>query len=125
MVPGCTNGWRKTKGQGISYHRLPQGEIRKVWLQRIRRENPRDARSSFVCSVHFTTGCFVEEIVQRTLNPKRRLKSDAVPTVFLHSPKDSAVVVSNNRRKQRRRRRETKQVRCLHSCNYTPKLYVK
>ena len=32
MVPMCTNGWRKTKGTDISYHRLPSGPLKSVWL---------------------------------------------------------------------------------------------
>ena len=65
MAPNCTNGWRKTKGTNVTYHRLPTDHMRSVWLQKIRRENPRDAKYSFVCSDHFTTYCFVVTLAQR------------------------------------------------------------
>jgi hypothetical protein len=53
MVPNCTNGWRKTKGTGVSYHRLSTNHLKSLWLQRVRRDNPRDSKHSFVCSDHF------------------------------------------------------------------------
>ena len=41
MVPNCSNGWRKTKGTNITYHRVPNNHMKNVWLQKIRRDNPR------------------------------------------------------------------------------------
>ena len=107
MVPNCTNGWRKTKGTSITYHRLPSGELKLVWLQKIRRENPRNEKHSFVCSEHFTPDCFQDALVQQTLKPRRILKSDAVPTIFLHA-KEGNTRVSSDRR-QRKLRRERKE----------------
>ena len=41
MVPLCTNGWRKNKERDITYHRLPTGPLKTIWLRNIRRDNPR------------------------------------------------------------------------------------
>ena len=41
MVPLCTNGWRKYKETDITYHRLPTGPLKTIWLRNIRRDNPR------------------------------------------------------------------------------------
>ena len=48
----CSNGWQKTKGTDISYHRLPNGPLKSVWVRNIRRDNPRKSSHSLVCSVH-------------------------------------------------------------------------
>lgn len=58
MVPQCSNGWRKTKGTDITYHRLPSGSMKSTWLRNIKRDNPRKPEHSFVCSVHFEPECF-------------------------------------------------------------------
>ena len=39
MVPLCTNNLRKTKGMGISYHRLPCEPLKGVWLRNAREVN--------------------------------------------------------------------------------------
>jgi hypothetical protein len=57
-VPLCTNGSRKTKGTDISYHRLPNGPLRSVWLHNLRLENPRERVNTYVCSTHFAPDCF-------------------------------------------------------------------
>ena len=59
MVPGCANGSRKTKGIPVSYHRLPKDEkMRKIWLNKIRRDNPPQAKSCYVCSMHLARKMF-------------------------------------------------------------------
>ena len=87
MVPKCTNGWRKTKGSGITYHRVPSGPLKHTWLQNIKRENLCKLNNSFVCSVHFTPDCFIaaKEICGR-IKPKM-LKPTAVPTLFEYAKK--------------------------------------
>ena len=44
MVAFCTNGYRKTKGTKISYHRLPVGPLRSIWLRKT--HAVKDTRSS-------------------------------------------------------------------------------
>ena len=87
MVPKCTNGWRKTKGSGITYHRVPSGPLKHTWLRNIKRENLCKLNNSFVCSVHFTPDCFIpaKEICGR-IKPKM-LKPTAVPTLFEYAKK--------------------------------------
>ena len=89
MVPTCTNGWRKTKGTDITYHRLPSGPLEDVWMRKIRRKNPRKISNSFVCSVHFTPECFdpATEICGR--KKPITLKSSAIPTLFTFAKKKS------------------------------------
>ena len=51
MVLNCSNGWRKTKGTNITYHRVPSKHMKNVWLQKIRRDNARDVKHSFVVNI--------------------------------------------------------------------------
>lgn len=108
MAPNCTNGWRKTKGTNVTYHRLPTDHMRSVWLQKIRRENPRDAKYSFVCSDHFTTDCFVVTLAQRLCGHtgKKVLKPDAVPTIFKHNEHVPKKARTTSDRRQRTRERQ-------------------
>jgi hypothetical protein len=82
-VPLCTNGSRKTKGTDISYHRLPTGPLKDVWLRNLRRANLRDRGYTYVCSAHFTPDCFERNTGLIPGYKKRKmLKSEAVPTIF-------------------------------------------
>ena len=99
MVPNCANGSRKTKGSGISYHRLPVVQkIRKHWLARIRRENPPKENSCYVCSEHFTPDCFqisYKNVFGQT--NKKSLKPDAIPSIFPHSSQKKVRTSSQRR----------------------------
>ena len=87
MVPDCVNGSRKTKGSGISYHRLPnEQKIQQQRLARIRGENPPKDNSCYVCSDHFTSDCFQTSYKDMfCLGNKHYLNPDAIPSVFPHS----------------------------------------
>ena len=83
MVPMCTNGWRKTKGKEIIYHRLCNGPLKSVWLQNIRRDNPGRPSNSFVCSAHFTEDFINPSTEISGHKTSKKLKRTAVPTLFL------------------------------------------
>lgn len=97
-VPGCKNTHhhknKKDEWQGgqdsrnYSLHDLPgedRMEVRELWIMAINRSTlPKDVA---VCSDHFTEDCFDEkwEEYKRKYGPtkvKRKLKHDAVPTLF-------------------------------------------
>ena len=95
-VPGCKNTHHhKSKkeewqidSRNYSLHDLPgedRLEVRELWVMAINRSTlPKDVA---VCSDHFTEDCFDEkwEEYKRKYGPtkvKRKLKLDAVPTVF-------------------------------------------
>ena len=82
MVPTCTNGWRKTKGKGTTYHTLPNDQIKSVWLRNIRRDNPRRPSNSFVCSAHFMENCFNPATEICGHKTSKKLKRTAVPKLF-------------------------------------------
>ena len=82
MVPMYTNGWRKTNGQGITYHRLPNGSLKSVWLRNMRRDNPHRPSNSFVCSPLVKEDCFYPTTEICGHKTSKKLKRTAVPTLF-------------------------------------------
>jgi len=97
-VPGCKNthhhksrgkdDWASQESRNYSLHDLPNEdrmEVRELWVMAINRTTlPKDVA---VCSDHFTEDCFDEkwEEYKRKYGPtkvKRKLKLDAVPTIF-------------------------------------------
>ena len=87
----------------ISYHRLPNGPLKDIWLRNIRRENPRDRGYTYVCSAHFTPDCFE---ANTGLIPGFK-KPTAVPTVFsfptkysVNKPRLSSVKQIKSKRKK-------------------------
>ena len=108
MVPGCTNGSKKTKGTNISYHRLPkEKKLKKTWLSKISRQNPRSGNSCYVCSAHFTNDCFETSFKYLCGQKiKNALKPGAIPTIFprIRPKRERQNTI------QRRRRQENKEV---------------
>ena len=89
----CVAGFCSNSSKdGVSLHRFPKIEpYRTLWTRAVRNTRKdwlRLTNYSFLCSAHFTEDCFLELIGKRFkdfgLSPQklRRLKPDAVPTVF-------------------------------------------
>ena len=102
MVPGCTNGSRKTKGTDISFHRLPKDKkLSKIWIEKTLRKNPSKLDSCYVCSVHFEPECFESSLKhmfgQKT---KKKLKAGAIPTIFPRTNKKQRLNSLQRRRTQ-------------------------
>jgi len=116
MVPGCTNGSRKTKGTDISFHRLPKDEkISKLWLTKTRRKNPAKRDSSYVCSVHFMPDCFQTSLKHLCgQQNKKTLKPGSIPTIFPHTGNKCERFNSI----QRRRNQDRNEVRFYSRCNF-------
>ncbi|XP_026076806.1 uncharacterized protein LOC113055066 [Carassius auratus] len=72
----------------ISFHSFPMNEeMRKKWLQNIRRENYNVTVNTRVCSRHFTSDDFIKP---STPTARRLLKKGVEPTLFLWSDSTSA-----------------------------------
>nr|XP_045007671.1 transmembrane protein 19 isoform X2 [Jaculus jaculus] len=72
---GCANTYNKHIN--ISFHRFPlDPKRRKEWVRLVRRKNFVPGKHTFLCSKHFEASCF--DLTGQT----RRLKMDAVPTIF-------------------------------------------
>ncbi|XP_045765228.1 THAP domain-containing protein 2-like [Maniola jurtina] len=101
---------RSTKGglkaPELSFHRFPTcPEVRNAWLRAIRRENWEPKIHARLCSKHFEPSCYVSGL------KIKRLKSDAVPTIFEDYPKYYQPVV-----------KKRKLNRAQASCNVKPEM---
>ena len=107
-VPGCINHSSKTSS--ISYHRIPNDKaLRKAWLARIRRDNLPPLQNCYVCSEHFTDACFESDLkaqLMPELKVKRRLKRDAIPSVFSFAREPKKPRISSENRESRQRVQE-------------------
>ena len=84
--------------------------MKNVWLQKIRRDNPREVKHFFVCSEHFTSDSYVTSLAETLCGHKGRriLEPDAVPTIFKqceNTPKPKPRL-SSERRSHTRTRNE-------------------
>ncbi|XP_049924980.1 uncharacterized protein LOC126405328 [Epinephelus moara] len=74
---GCTK--RSSKGSDVNFFRFPlaNSDRLKQWLMNVRRKNWTPSKSSRLCSTHFEESEF---LIDR--KGQRRLKDNAVPTIF-------------------------------------------
>ncbi|XP_028425061.1 uncharacterized protein LOC114549098 [Perca flavescens] len=84
-VPGCC--CYSQKQPYLSFHSFPvHGEVRRRWIQAIRREEGPDftiqTGTTYVCSRHFTLDDYVLEMSSPFSITIRRLKANAVPSLF-------------------------------------------
>ena len=93
VAAGCSN----THSDSISMHKFPKdSELRWKWEKQVQRTRERwSATDTTVsCSEHFEADCFeVDSMLAEQMGlKKRRLKPNAVPTVFVRHgiPKDAA-----------------------------------
>ncbi|XP_046862575.1 THAP domain-containing protein 2-like [Xenia sp. Carnegie-2017] len=112
-VPGCTNYSSKSKSSGVSFHLIPKDPSRqKAWIARIRRENLPPLQYCYACSEHFAPDCFESDLRQK-LTPwqplKRRLKRDAVPSIFSFGPQPSKKRLSSEHRTEKRQADQDKE----------------
>ena len=93
VAVGCSN----TPSDRVSLHKFPADpKLREKWVKQVRRTRAQwtPTKHSVLCSKRFTEDSFeVDSTIAATfgISKKRRLKPDAVPTVFLrHSSVGSA-----------------------------------
>ena len=100
MAVNCTNN--SDVQRHISYHRFPNNELNEEryvkWVCQVKRTRAEwtgpSSSYTYVCSDHFTEECFdtVSELKQEAgyLN-RRKLKKDAIPTIFRRSDNESSM----------------------------------
>lgn len=87
VAAGCSN----TPSERVSLYKFPSDpRIREKWVKQVKRTRAKwnATKHSVLCSDHFTEDCFeVDSTIAATfgLSKKRRLKPDAVPSIF-HRP---------------------------------------
>ena len=103
VAAGCSN----TYSSGVSLFYFPKDQAKRLlWtrqVQRTRAEWKGPSEHSVLCSDHFTDDCFEPAAAIASslglAQPRRRLKADAVPTVFVRraSASDDSGTGSNER----------------------------
>ena len=89
VATGCDT----TSGMGYSLHSFPKDEtVRKRWISAVKRQRSNwsgPSSCSLLCSKHFKEDCFVTEGIRYRddfgVPALKRLKADAVPTIFPRS----------------------------------------
>ena len=89
---GCTNR-HKGAGSSLAFHKFPQDiEKRRKWIHALRRDNFEPTSSSRLCSEHFQPSDY------ENYGMRRRLKIDAVPSIFLAFPEHLQTIKVKKRR---------------------------
>ena len=89
IAAGCDS----VGGKGCSLHKFPQDEaIKRKWIKDVKQQRSNwdgTLLHSLPCSKHFTDDCFVTEGIcsrdEMGMPTAKRLKPDAVPTIFARS----------------------------------------
>ena len=91
-MPRCciAAGCNTAGGEGYSLHGFPRdADVRAKWVRAVKRQRSNwdgPTAGSLLCSKHFEPHCFVTEGVRYCedvgIPAKKRLKLDAVPTIF-------------------------------------------
>ena len=89
---GCSHdSGSVSKEQGISFHRLPtESSLLQEWLAKISRVDFVVTIDTRLCSDHFEPDCFERDLKAELLGLKAKstLKLNAVPTIFVHRPRE-------------------------------------
>ncbi|XP_049523477.1 uncharacterized protein LOC119453068 isoform X13 [Dermacentor silvarum] len=84
----CAYNCCKKREDGYAVFAIPQGKRdvlrKKQWLHNIGRKNFVPTKNSVVCELHFTEDQFEPRILREF--GKKKLKPNAVPTIFSHRP---------------------------------------
>ena len=112
IAAGCST----SSGEGPSLHMFPRDEsVRKRWIRAIKQQRSNwdgPSTSSLLCSKHFEPECFALEGAHYRdaagILVKKRLKPDAVPTIFtrlIHSGSSGPSASSRRPASEKRKRR--------------------
>ncbi|XP_049795243.1 zinc finger protein 3 homolog isoform X1 [Schistocerca nitens] len=87
-IAGCTNHSRQVNQLGIKFHIFPKkSETKQKWINACKRADSFSVENARVCSIHFIDSDYERDLKSELLNipSKRKLKTDAVPTLNLPS----------------------------------------
>ena len=109
VAAGCSTA----SGEGYSLHEFPSDDrVRAKWTKAIKLHRSGwkgPTKGTFLCAKHFEANCFVTEGLRFRdvfgMPAKKRLKPDAIPTIF-PKPGDSSKQVTPGRPTSERRKRK-------------------
>ena len=116
VVVNCSHRSPRDTKKGISFHRFPLKDETRLseWLAQIKRKNMPPLAHSHICSAHFESSCFEEDLRSKLMpesGRKRNLKDDAIPTLFAHKRRSTRRPASE-RRKRKAFHEEVSRVSC-------------
>ena len=126
IAAGCST----SSGEGHSLHAFPRDDsMRKKWIRAIKQQRSNwdgPSSSSLLCSKHFEPECFALEGARYRdavgIPAKKRLKPDAVPTIFkrsIHSGSSGGSVPSCRPASEKRQRKSVSSMEnVLTTCKY-------
>ena len=97
---GCTNRSSDKDGT-VSFHRLPTTR-RNIWLTKIKRKGGEKLTDIRICSNHFEEECFERDLKAELMgtDSRKRLKRDAVPTLFVFTAHTDKRTLSEARKEK-------------------------
>ena len=116
VAAGCSTA---ASGEGYSLHEFPRDDhVRAKWKKAIKLHQSGwkgPTKGIFLCAKHFEANCFVTEGVRFRdafgMPAKKRLKPDAIPTIF-PKPGDSSKQVTPGRPASERRKQKAISTTC-------------
>lgn len=112
MVKSCVAAYcANTSNDGISFLKFPSDPaLRQQWIRQVRRTRDQwsgPSKHSVLCARHFSEDCFEPDsaiAASMGLSKRRRLKPNAIPTIFerqapLHSSGPSTSGISTSRKR--------------------------
>ena len=89
----CNN--RSVRKPGVSFFSFPkENDLRRKWIVKVKRQDWSPTKYSKLCSDHFDNSCFISDKAMISIGWKpgrKRLKADAVPTLFKYKENIEAV----------------------------------
>ena len=111
-VADCTNNSKEGKAKGLVFHEFPKSrsDIRNKWIAQCRRKDKVNPTSSRMCSAHFSTDDYERDLRNELLGlpPRKKLKLDAIPTLFKSRP--PAIPSTGERARAERSERKSRKV---------------
>ena len=117
---GCTNRSSDKDGT-VSFHRLPTTR-RNIWLTKIKRKGGEKLTDIRICSNHFEEECFERDLKAELMgtDSRKRLKRDAVPTLFVFTAHTDKRTLSEARKEKASKQKYIDEA----CCSYKQEEYV-
>ncbi|CAG9768759.1 unnamed protein product [Ceutorhynchus assimilis] len=102
-VASCKSRYYNKTKQGredLIFFRFPKNrEIQKEWLRRCYRQDKINPRNRRICSYHFNPSDFEDEAQAKRMGcPARKLKKDAIPSLFLPTSEEDLSEINSQRK---------------------------
>lgn len=106
-IATCLNTYRNSKERNVIFHRFPQKDLllSKEWVQKCRRKDTINPKNARICSEHFTSSDYIDDMQNRLLGRpvRRKLKENAIPSKNLSSLISEDQITPRSERQKKRK----------------------